>query len=89
MDLMQFCWWHFQQRAGGAVGMGGGVGVVGGIVEERACHLLCCLRMFRHCYCGGRWSVGVQLRCGVLARMEGDLSHRVDLGVAWRGEGDG
>jgi len=86
---MQFRRWHFQQRAGGAVGVGGGVGVAGGIVEERACHPLCRLRMFRHRYSGGRWSVGVQLWRDVLARMEGVPSHRVNLGVAWRGEGDG
>ena len=69
--------------------VGGGVDVAGGIVEERACHPLCHLRMFRLHYCGGCWSVSVQLRRDVLARMEGDPSHRVDLGVAWKGEGDG
>jgi len=86
---MQFPWWQFQQRVGDVVGVGGGVDVVGGIVEERASHLLCRLRMFRHHCRGGRWSVGVQLRRNVLAEMEGDTSHRVDLGVAWKGEGDG
>jgi len=69
--------------------VGGGVDVAGGIVEEHARHPLCRLRMFHHHYRGGRWSVGVELRCDVLAMMEGDPSHRVNLGVVWRGEGDG
>ena len=67
---------------------GGGVNGVGGIVGGCASgHPLCRLRMFRHRYRGGRWSVGVQLRRGVLARMGGGPSLQVDLGVVWRGGG--
>ena len=68
---------------GGGGGVDGGGGIVGGCVS----HLLCHRRMFRHRCRGGRWSVGVQLRRDVLARMGGGASHQVDLGAAWRGGG--
>ena len=74
---------------GGWRGGGGGRRGRGGGDCGRTCMSFSVSSLNVSCYCGGHWSVGVQLRFGVLARMEGDLSHRVDLGVAWRGEGDG
>ena len=82
---MQFCRWQFQQRAGGAVGVGGGMDMAGGIVGT--CEASSVLSSDVSSWLS--WLVGIQLRHDVLARMEGDPSHRVDLGVAWKGKVDG
>ena len=64
----------------------GNVGRVGGILGECVSHLLCHGWMLCWFYWEGCWSVGVQLRLDVLARMGGGYSCQVGLGVEWLGE---
>ena len=84
---MYCCWLQFHHVVGGVVVERGSVGGVGGIGVECASRFLCHCWMFHWRYLEGCWSVGVQLRRSVLARMGGDPSHQVGLGVVWRSGG--
>ena len=76
-----------QRVVGGVVVGGGGVGQGGGIVEECGNHPRC-HRQVVHWLCWeGCWSVGVQLRHAVFARMGEVPIRQVGLGVEWWGEG--
>ena len=65
----------------------GDVGEVVGMGGECVDHLLYHRQMRRWLYWEGCWSVGVQLRLDVNARMGGGPICQVGLGVEWRGEG--